>query len=180
MPAETRQAEFAIRRAQPADAARLAEFGARTFFDAFAAENTGENMALYLATTYGPGQQGAEIANPGMATIVAETADRIAGFAQLREGPAPETVRGPSPIELLRFYVDRPWHGQGLARALMRAVDEEANGRGAATIWLAVWERNARAKAFYGKCGFVDVGSQVFLLGNDRQCDRVMTRTVAR
>ncbi len=179
MPTDTHQADFAIRRARPADAARLAELGARTFYDAFAAENTAENMALYLARAYGPAQQAVEIANPAMSTIVAESEGRLAGFAQLREGPAPEAVRGGAPVELLRFYVDRPWHGLGLARDLLRAIDAEAARRGAATIWLAVWERNERAKAFYGKCGFVDVGSKVFLLGNDQQCDRVMARSVA-
>jgi ribosomal protein S18 acetylase RimI-like enzyme len=179
MPTDTCQADIAIRRAQPADAARLAEFGARTFFDAFAAENTAENMALYLARTYGAPQQAAEIANPAMATIIAESQGRLAAFAQLREGPAPQPVRVGAPIELLRFYVDRPWHGLGLARDLLRAVDGEAARRGAATIWLAVWERNERAKAFYRKCGFVDVGTKVFMLGNDPQCDRVMARPVA-
>jgi ribosomal protein S18 acetylase RimI-like enzyme len=179
MPTDFRQADIVIRRAQPADAARLAEFAARTFFETFAADNTAEDMALHLARTYGGPQQTGEIANPAMVTILAEFRGGLAGYAQLREGPVPESVQGASPIELLRFYVDRPWHGQGIARRLMRAVDEEAIRHGASTLWLAVWERNERAKAFYAKCGFVDVGSKVFLLGNDQQRDRVMARPVA-
>jgi ribosomal protein S18 acetylase RimI-like enzyme len=178
MPTDTQPTGVVIRRAQPADAARLAEFAARTFSETFAADNSAENMALHLARTYGTPQQTGEIANPGMITIVAEFREGLAGYAQLREGPAPDGVQGKSPIELLRFYVDRPWHGQGLARRLMRAVDEEAIRHGASTLWLAVWERNERAKAFYAKCGFADVGSKVFMLGNDKQRDRVMARSV--
>ena len=162
-----------------ADAARLAEFGARTFSETFGAQNRPEDMALHLARTYGPALQSAEIDDPGMATIVAESEGRLAGFAQLRSGPAPEPVVGRAPIELLRFYVDRPWHGRGLARALIAAVDQEAVRRGATVIWLSVWERNDRAKAFYRKCGFADVGSKVFLLGTDPQRDRVMARPVS-
>jgi diamine N-acetyltransferase len=179
MPTDTSQTDVLIRRARPADAARLAEFAARTFFETFAADNTTEDMALHLTRTFGAPQQTGEIANPAMVTIVAELPDGLAGYAQLREGPVPESVQGPSPIELLRFYVDQPWHGQGLARRLMQAVDEEAIRHGASTLWLAVWERNERAKAFYAKCGFEDVGSKVFLLGNDKQRDRVMARPVA-
>ena len=48
--------------------------------------------------------------------------------------------------------------------------------RGGRTLWLGVWERNARAKAFYGKNGFVDVGSHVFMVGTDAQTDRILVR----
>ena len=51
-----------------------------------------------------------------------------------------------------------------------------ARALGRRTIYLAVWERNARAIAFYRKAGFRDVGSQPFQLGADVQNDRVMVR----
>lgn len=168
----------AIRFAVPADAGGLADLGARTFEDAFGADNTPENMSMYLGRTYGLAQQTAEIADPAMTTIVAESQGRLVGFAQLRAGLAPASVTGDSPLEVLRFYVDRLWHGQGLARALMDAVDREAARRGAGMLWLSVWERNERAKAFYRKCGFADVGAREFVLGTDRQCDRVMARAL--
>ena len=78
----------------------------------------------------------------------------------------------------MRFYVDRPLHGTGLARRLMDAVLEAARSRAKRTLWLGVWERNARAQAFYRKAGFMDVGAQTFRLGRDVQTDRVMTRPV--
>ena len=179
MSTETHSAAVSFRLAVPADAARLAEFGARTFEDAFGADNTPENMLLYLGRAYGVAQQTAELDDPSMSTIVAESDGRLAAFAQLRAGPAPESVPGGAAIELLRFYVDRPWHGLGLARTLMAAVDREAARRGAVVLWLSVWEHNERAKAFYRKCGFADVGSKAFVLGTDRQRDRVMARPVA-
>lgn len=168
--------ELTLRVALASDASRLAEFGARTFAETFAADNTPENMELYLGRTYGVAKQTAELANPAWTTIVAEGDDSVAGFAQLRLGPAPVVVVGRSPIELLRFYVDRPWQGRGLAGAMMREVEREAGRRGADVLWLAVWEQNERAKAFYRKAGFSDVGSKPFVLGADRQTDRVMAK----
>jgi GNAT superfamily N-acetyltransferase len=173
-------ADIRIRPATPADAPMLAELGARTFRDAFAADNTPEDMALYLARTYGAAQQTAELTDPGIVTLVAEVDGRPAGFAQLRSGSPPGCVAGASPFEVWRFYVARPWHGTGVAQALMAGVRREALTRGGRTLWLAVWERNERAKGFYRKCGFLDAGSQPFILGEDHQTDLVMVSDLAQ
>jgi ribosomal protein S18 acetylase RimI-like enzyme len=78
-------------------------------------------------------------------------------------------------IELVRFYVDAALQGRGLAHTLMQAALSAAAQR-ARTMWLGVWERNARAIAFYAKWGFIDIGDHVFMLGSDRQTDRIMWR----
>ena len=176
--AEGPDAAPTIRRATPADAAMLATFGERTFRDAFAAANRAEDIESYVAATYSLERQQADLADPGRATLVAESGGVPAAYAQLRAGPAPDCVDGPAPIELLRFYVDRSWHGRGVASALMDAVVSMARTAGAATLWLGVWERNPRAIAFYEKCGFLDVGTQPFVLGTDRQTDRIMARAL--
>ena len=114
-----------------------------------------------------------------MTTLLAEAGGRLAGYAQLRSGPAPACVTGVDPIELMRFYVSREWHGRGVAQSLMGSIMQEAAGRGARTLWLGVWERNQRAQAFYRKAGFTDAGSHVFMVGTDPQTDRIMTRPLA-
>jgi diamine N-acetyltransferase len=165
-----------VRPGVPADAAMLAELGARTFRDAFAADNRPEDVAAYTAATYSPARQARELADPDTVYLVAEVGGDAAGYAVLRRGPAPPCVTGPAPLELLRFYVDRRWHGAGVAHALMAAVRDEARRCGARALWLGVWERNARAIRFYAKNGFRDVGAQTFVLGADVQQDRVMAR----
>jgi ribosomal protein S18 acetylase RimI-like enzyme len=168
----------------PAEAATLAAFARRTFSEAFAADNPPEDMAAYLAAAYGQERQQAELANPAYITLIAEAGSRasedgfIIGYAQVRCHPAPDCVRGKSPVELWRFYVDRRWHGTGVAQALMNAALDAGRDLGGKTIWLGVWERNPRAISFYQKCGFQDVGTHVFVLGTDRQTDRVMARSL--
>lgn len=171
-----------IRRATTDDAATLAELGRRTFVDAFGADNHPDDLALYLARTYGEPQQQRELADPDILTLVAEDDGRAIAFVQLRRGGEPPPgVDGPAPVEIARFYVDRAFHGRGVAQALMRAAcDAAVTHLGGATIWLGVWERNPRAIAFYGKCGFVDAGSHLFLLGNDLQTDRLMVRSASQ
>lgn len=169
-----------IRRGVAADAAGLAELAERTFRETFAADNSADDMALHLAQTYGHSQQHRELVDPDITTLLAECEGQRAGFAQVRAGVTPACVMGESPIELWRFYVDRQWHGRGVAQALMKSAESEAYRRGGRTLWLGVWERNERAKAFYRKHGFVDVGSQVYMVGADAQIDRVWVRTLSR
>lgn len=168
-----------IRHASPADAPALAELAARTFRDAFGADNRPEDLAQHLATAYGPAQQARELADPGITTLVAEQDGTLVAFTQLRRGAPPAAVRGPAPIEVWRFYLAAEWHGRGLAQRLMAAVLEAAIAAGACTLWLGVWERNPRAIAFYRKAGYVDVGTHVFMVGTDPQTDRLMARPVA-
>jgi GNAT superfamily N-acetyltransferase len=171
--------DITIRRGVPADATLLADLAASTFRETFAADNRSEDMALHMSESYGESQQEAELADPEITTLLAEVDGQLAGYAQLRAHAVPDCVRGITPLELGRFYVAAPWHGRGVAHALMKSVELEARAHEAQTLWLGVWERNERAKAFYRKCGFVDVGSQVFVLGTDAQTDRIMVRSLS-
>ena len=148
----------------------LAELGTRTFSDTFAAHNRAEDIEAYLARTYGEAQQRREIEDPSIVTLLVEDGDALLAFAQLR---ALTTEHGD--VEIARLYVDRGHHGRGIAQMLMNAAVEAARELGGASVWLGVWEHNARAIRFYEKCGFRDTGSQPFLLGSDLQTDRVMT-----
>jgi diamine N-acetyltransferase len=163
-----------IYRAGVDDAGRLAEFAARTFAETFGPENTSEDMAAHLAASYGIPQQRREIADPDTLTLLADDESRLAGYAQVRRNSAPVDPPLEHAVELWRFYVDRPWHGRGVAAQLMAAVRDAAEALGGQQLWLSVWERNPRAIAFYTKSGFRIVGSKDFWLGSDRQRDHVM------
>ena len=163
-----------IRVATVDDAAVVAELARRTFYDTFAASNDAGDMALYLARAYGIDQQTRELQDRDMTTLLVESGSEAIAYAQVRTGHVPDCVTGADPIELWRFYVSHAWHGRGVASPLMDRVKGVARDRGARTLWLGVWEHNHRARAFYAKWGFVDVGEHVFLFGTDPQTDRVM------
>ena len=174
-----RRVNIVIRTGASSDATALAELAARTFQQTFAADNRPEDMALHLARAYGTSQQQRELLDPDITTLLVEVDLELAGYAQVRSGVVPECVAGESPIELWRFYIDHAWHGRGIAQALMRRVELEASRRGGQTLWLGVWERNARAQAFYRKNGFVDAGSHVFMVGTDAQTDHILVRQLS-
>lgn len=167
-----------LRRGVLADAAALADLAARTFAETFGPDNDPAHIAAHLARHYGVTQQSMELADPDTVTILATRGDALVAFAQVRRHTPPPCVTQARPVELRRFYVDKPAHGTGLAQRLMGEVRIAAGELGGAHAWLSVWERNPRAIAFYARQGFVDVGSVDFLVGPDRQNDRVMVAPV--
>jgi diamine N-acetyltransferase len=170
--------QLTIRRALPADAPVVAELALRTFMDAFGADSDPHNLALHIARAYGVPQQSAEIAHPGIITLLAEADGRPAAYAQIRRGQPPSCVQDADAVEIARFYVDQAWHGRGMAQRLMSAALAQAREMGARTVWLMVYEHNHRALAFYARQGFREVGRHGYLFGNSLELDRVLVREV--
>lgn len=167
--------QLVIRRATVEDAAPLAALAARIFYDTFASSTSAEDMEAFLASAYSEERKRREIEDPSIVTLVADAGELVA-YAQVQAGEPPACVTGPAPVELMRFYVEKSYHGRGVAQRLMSAVESVARELRAETLWLGVWERNDRALAFYRKCGFREVGSKPFAVGSDMQTDLVLTR----
>ena len=189
-----------VRVAGPPDAPRLAECAARTFTATYArseaatgpvATSAPDDVAAYVGAAFTVERMRAELADPTLVTFVAEPtrqpasgadgADGWAGYAQLRleaapHAPVPPPCAGPHPRELARFYVERAWQGRGVADRLMDAVVARAQSApgGASPLWLAVYQANARALAFYRRRGFEVVGTTTFTMGAELQHDWLM------
>jgi ribosomal protein S18 acetylase RimI-like enzyme len=165
---------LSIRPATAADAARVAQFAARTFSDTYAAFNSPEDMAAHLSASYSATKQKNELADPAAAYLLAEEAGRLIGYGYVVLGHGPPGIPLDGPAELVRFYVASDWHGRGVAQVLMTACVADARCRGGRTLWLGVWQENPRAIAFYRKAGFRVVGTTSFRLGSQVQADHVM------
>lgn len=171
-------ADVTIRTADTTDAHLLADLGRRTFEETFASDNTPEDMGTYLDTNFNVAQQTTELADPASQFLIAEVDHVTAGYARLHASEVPSGIEGVKPVELVRLYVSREWLGRGVGEALMRACLDHARKAGYETIWLGVWERNARAQSFYRKWQFRAVGEHVFKLGSDVQRDLLMERAI--
>ena len=173
---------FVVRRAVAEDSALLASIGARTFRDTFAAENDPDDLERYISDAFAPETLAAELAAPGATFLLAYdealNRDRPVGYAKLLAGRADDSVRGPTPVELVRLYVEADAIGGGYGAALMQACLDEAARGGFETLWLGVWEQNQRARRFYERWGFTAVGVHDFVIGRDVQTDIVMERPV--
>jgi len=165
-----------VRRADPTDddAILLSSLGARLFQEAFGPANNADDLSAFLAATYSPAKQLAELGDPARQAWIAESGGEAVGYALLRRHARSVHVVAADPAEVQRIYVARSLHGHGVADLLMRACMDQARAWEADALWLGVWERNPRAIAFYARWGFRQVGEQRFLVGSDAQRDHVM------
>ena len=115
-----------------------------------------------------------EIDDPHYAFRLAEEDDgRLAGFIKLGPPNLPVDTP-PHSIELRQLYVLTPWQGEGIAAKLTDWAFDEARRRECKHIQLSVYIDNHRARRFYEKRGFVEVGRYEFKVGNHIDDDRVM------
>lgn len=156
------------------DAKKLAEFGAKAFYDSFAKDNTEENMRLFLERTYSPEIQLNELTNPDVVFLIAEIEVEAVGYVKINLNSRNDSVKSAKIIEIERIYAAKEHIGKGVGKSLMQASIEEAKQRDCDSLWLGVWEKNPRAIEFYKKWGFREVGTHVFMLGGDPQRDYIL------
>lgn len=169
-----------IQKASSNDAALIADLGRRTFVEAFGRYNDPDELKTYLSLAFALNRIAAELADPKATFLLAFAAAVPIGYAKLRAGQAPSCVQGPHPIELERLYVQQNALAAGCGGALMNFCLDQARQKGYERMWLGVWERNARARRFYRKWGFVEVGRKDFAVGRDVQKDIIMTKELQR
>jgi len=198
-PSLTQGQMLRFRRAQVGDAQSLCKLASRLFTETFGEFNTSENMNAYLREHFQVKAQAAELQNgeshevwlacafepaaeelSGTRQVISISKDspneKMIGYLHLIRGSSLHHNEGVDSLEIRRFYIDSHFHGKGVAQVLLRVAEKRALEVGAKHLWLAVWERNDRARAFYRKCGFLPIGSKDFLLGEDLQKDIVMQK----
>ncbi|WP_179223052.1 GNAT family N-acetyltransferase [Pontibacter ummariensis] len=169
---------YHFRKGTPADAELLAEIGWRTFDEAFGVFNKPEDMEAFRPTMYSPELQATELTDPEVEFVIVEVDSETVGYMMLRTGKAPDVIAANKPLHINRLYVVKKWLGRGLGNKMIDFCLEKARQNGHDVIWLTVWERNERAKRFYKKHQFEEVGELDFVLGNDVQRDLYLRREV--
>lgn len=166
-----------LRPARPEDAPRLAAFATQSFTDTYRDLDDAQDIADYCAEHFQPPVLAGVIADPACTTLLAWVGDALAGYAIVRDKLPPPCVTGPA-VQLWRLYLGQGFIGQKLGARLMQAAQHEARRRGAATLWLGVYDRNVRAVEFYRRFGFSQVGASEFLFGGQVYVDPIFAAPV--
>lgn len=152
------------RAATPADAAILADLGARTFTATFGHLYSAKNLGIFLENHTIAAWTA--ILGGGDAVRFAEAGGTAIAYARIGAPELPFDPGDRAACELRQLYVDARWHGRGVAPALMDWVMAEARNRGAQDLWLSVFTENRRARTFYARYGFVEVMPYRFMVGD--------------
>ena len=145
-----------------------------SFCETFAHLYSDENLAAFL-TKFTPEAWRSEFNDARYAFRIAEVDGQAVGYVKL--GPLTLPVEPEAPaIELRQLYLLKGHHGTGIAAELMDWALAEAAKRGARELFLTVYTDNHRAKRFYERYGFVEVGPYAFMVGDQADEDIIMKK----
>ncbi|MDY5126946.1 tRNA (guanosine(37)-N1)-methyltransferase TrmD [Actinotignum sp. GS-2025f] len=187
-------------------ATELANLAARTFPDACPRYLREADIAAFEAANLSVAAFEKYLADPHWVTVVVRAASgesrgELLGYSLMllpdstvgmgdddvagREDGAPvmhlPERKGPL-LELSKFYVERSWHGSGVADLLWQATVEACRDRildaevaSAPYLWLGTNKDNRRAQRFYKRCGFRKVATREFQVGEVINSDLIFT-----
>lgn len=154
----------------------LRDFSRQRFFETFSAMNTQENMTSYLEEFFSTEKIRNGLTDANTAFYFLYRNGKLAGYLKLNEAPAQTDIHDEQSLEIERIYVSREFQGEGLGRFLMDKAINIAAQRNKKYIWLGVWEKNDKALRFYQKSGFYQIGTHLFVIGDDKQTDYIMRK----
>lgn len=160
----------------PADAEAIASLFARSFTDTFAHLYSPEDLSDFLS-----GKTAArfaeELCDARFHFRLAEDDGVPAGYVSL--GPPQLPVETPlDTIELKQLYLLKPWHGTGVAVELMEWALTAVRENGARHIQLSVYIDNHRARRFYERYGFAEIGRYDFMVGSHADEDIILRHAI--
>lgn len=148
------------------------------FFTAFAYLNTPDDMAIYAAKSFTVEKLTEELSNPDSHFYFALLNNQIAGYIKLNTNTAQTEFQDPKALEIERIYVDAKFQNQQIGKQLLQFAIDKAIENNCQHIWLGVWDANDKAIRFYERHGFHVFSSHEFMLGNDKQTDLLMKKSL--
>jgi diamine N-acetyltransferase len=168
-----------LRPARADDALCLGVLATQVFLDTYATDGIRPAIAAEVRQAFSTDSIAALLAREDTRLLVAEDAGHLVGFAQVTPGATHACVASAAPAELDRLYVQEPYTGRGLGRALLQAAEACASDAGATDLWLTPWVHNQRALRFYARCGYADCGMAWFHLHGEQHENRVLSRRLS-
>lgn len=153
------------------DTETLLELSYDTFYEAFDAQNTAENMKAYSDSAFTAEKIRNELNNPDSRFYFIYSNNTPAGYLKVNVDSAQSEPMGHDSLEVERIYILQKYHKQGLGKELLNLSYDIARELNKNKIWLGVWEKNENAIGFYKKQGFKKIGSHSFFMGDDEQTD---------
>jgi diamine N-acetyltransferase len=167
-----------LMRANTHDITSLVILSRLTFEQAFAKQNTKEDLEKYINENFSHTKLTEELTDAFNKFFIAFSGDEPLGYYKLRLKPHPDQPKNTKAVELERIYVLHQHQSKKVGAALMEHAINFARINNFDTVWLGVWERNEKAITFYKRWGFEIYGAHPFMLGNDPQTDVLMKKSL--
>jgi len=167
-----------IKQAAITDLKTLINLSKQTFIETYADKNTAANTQKFIQNSFNEEKLSAELNNPRSLFFIVWNGDAAVGYIKLNTGNAQTEPQGDDALEIERIYIKNSHQGKNLGHLLYEKAAEIAHLQHKTWIWLGVWEKNPKAKAFYIKMGFVEFDSHLFMVGDEEQTDILMQKNI--
>jgi len=165
---------FTIDKATYEDLAVLTDIARSTFVNTFEHLNDPKHFAEYIEKAFNSDQMKKEFEHPDSLFYLVRSAGQVIGYLKINRGSAQTEHHMPDAMEVQRIYLAKEFRGQGIGDHMIDKAKEVAMEQQCAMLWLGVWEDNPEAIAFYKRQGFEVFGEHYFMMGPERQTDKLM------
>lgn len=146
--------ETAIRKATPQDAVIVALLARITFREAFGHVWDKEVLSNYFSSTFSVTKMESSLHKENNVFWLAFADGLPVGYLKLKKHCPYATIPDPSPCQLQKIYVLSDFIGKKIGEKLQNEAFKEMQLLEKETLWLAVWDGNAKAVQFYERHGF--------------------------
>lgn len=165
-----------LRRATPADAARLSALASACFTQTFGHLYPPQDLDAFLREAYAVPAWASLLSDPAYATWLLEAGDLAVGYATAGACTLPHADVAPGDGELKRLYLLKDHQNGGWGSRLFDAAMQWLQQGGPRTLWIGVWSENFGAQRFYARHGFERVGAYDFVVGQTRDHEFILRR----
>jgi diamine N-acetyltransferase len=170
--------DIKIKHCNLGDVGSLQEISYQTFIETFKDQNSPENMNAYVERAFNRKQLEKELSNVSSDFYFLYFEHEVAGYLKINSNDAQTEEMGEETLEIERIYIKSNFQKRGLGKYLLNKALEIALEKNKKKIWLGVWEKNENAIAFYKNMGFVQIGAHPFFMGDDKQTDYIMIKSL--
>ena len=169
-----------IRRATPGDVDALSAISRDTFVETFGHLYTPQDLATHLDTMYAPEKYRDAIEEQGaVAWLLIDDENHVQGYAYAGPCSLPHQDVQPGDLELKRLYLRRTLQNGGWGAKLFAEAEAWMRRNGPASIWIGVWSENSGAQRFYARHGYEKVGEYLYPVGETRDLEFILKKSLA-
>ena len=166
--------KLTFKRCDQNDLRELVSISRNTYFNAFIADNSPENMQLYLDSAFSKSVLADDLKNKESEFYFAFHMDVVVGYFKINWGKAQKDMNDKDGFEIERIYVLKEFQRKKLGQEMLEKTIEIAKSKNVKHVWLGVWEKNIKAIRFYERNSFERFGEHDFMLGEEKQTDHLM------
>ncbi len=170
--------KLTIKIATASDLKNISQISIETFIETYSDFFSPNLIENYVNEKFNSTSIKKELDNKLIIYLLAFYDNHLIGYAKLKNQSWPSTIKSPNSIEIERLYVLNKFQKLKFGFAMMQKCIDQAISLNCNMIWLGVWEKNAKAIAFYEKLGFEMAGSINFHLGDKTLNDFLMCRSL--